>query len=270
MWAYISSFLSCVEACVAEIKSWMITNKLMLNGDKTVIIVFSAPRHSVSCDVNHINIDGHDIVPAKNVKNLGVIFDDKLSLDSHNKNICKTSLFHLKNISNIRSFLPDKAAVQLTHAFVSSRLDYCNSLLQGLPSCSIGRLQSIQNIAARILTRTREYEHITTILKNLHWLPVASRIDYTILVLTYCAINNISPAFIQQLITPYVPVRKLRSDDMCLLNVPSSRLQRFGGRSFSRAAPIMWNNLPDNIRKASNMGTFKTNLKTHLFQLAFE
>ena len=141
---------------------------LMLYGDKTFIIVFSAPRHSVSCDVNHINIDGHDIVPAKNVKNLGVIFYNKLSLDTHIKNICKTSLLYLKNISNIRSFLPDKAAVQLTHAFVLSRLDYCNSLLQGLLSCSIRRLQSIQNIAARILTRTRKYEHITPILKNLH------------------------------------------------------------------------------------------------------
>ena len=93
--------ISRIEACVAEIKSWMITNKLILNGDKTVIIVFSAPRHSVSCDVNRINIDGHDIVPAKTVKNLGVMFYDKLSLDSHIKNICKTSLFYLKNISNI-------------------------------------------------------------------------------------------------------------------------------------------------------------------------
>ena len=82
----------------------------MLNGDKTVIIVFS-----VSCDVQHININAHDIVPAKTVKILGVIFYDKLSLYSHIKNICKTSLFHLKNISNIRSFLLDKAAVQLTH-----------------------------------------------------------------------------------------------------------------------------------------------------------
>ena len=121
----------------------------------------------------------------KMFKNLGVIFDNKLSLDTHIKNICKTSLLYLKNISNIRSFLLDKAAVQLTHAFVLSRLDYCNSLLQGLLSCSIRRLQSIQNIAARILTRTRKYEHITPILKNLHWLPVAAHIDYKILLLTF-------------------------------------------------------------------------------------
>ena len=75
-----------------------------------------------------------------------------------------------------------------------SRLNYCISLLRGLPSCSIGRIQSIQNIAARILTRTRKCEHITLIIKNVHWLPVVSRIDYKILLLTYCAINNTSPA----------------------------------------------------------------------------
>ena len=119
-------------------------------------------------------IDGHDIVPAKTVKNLDGIFIDKLSLESYNKNISKTSLFHLKNMLNIHIFLPDKAAVQLTRAFVSSRVNYCNSLLQGLFSCSIRRLQYIQNIA-RIITRTRKYEH-----KNLHWLPVAPRIDYII------------------------------------------------------------------------------------------
>ena len=99
---------------------------------------------------------------------------------------------------------------------------------------------------------------------------MASGIDYKILLLTYRANNNISPAYIQQLITPYVPVRKLRSEDMCLLNVPSSRLQRFGGRNFSRAASVMWNNLPDNARKASHLVTSKTNLKTHFLKLSFD
>ena len=135
--------------------------------------------------------DGHD------VRNLGVIFYDKLTLDSHSKHICKTSLLRLKNISNICSCPPDKAAVQLTHVFVSSRLDYCNSLLHGLPSCSIRHHQSIQNIAAPILTGTSTCEqgkHITPILKNLHWLPVTSRINYKIMLLTYCVINKTSPA----------------------------------------------------------------------------
>ena len=91
------------------------------------------------------------------------------------------------SIYRIFMYIIYTAAVQLTHAFVSSRLDYCNSLLHGLHSCSIRRLQSIQNIAARLLKKLR--------------------IDYKILLFTYCAINNISPAYIQQLITPYVPVR---------------------------------------------------------------
>ena len=104
--------------------------------------------------------------------------------------------------------------------------------------CSPYKILQHASSRGRILTSARKYEHITPILKNLHWLPVASRIGYKILLLTYCAINKISPAYIQQLITPYVPARELRSEDMCLLNVPSSRLQRFGGRSFNRAALV--------------------------------
>ena len=193
--------------------------------------MFSVPRHSVSCDVNHINIDGHDIVPAKTLKSRCYL------------NICKTSLFHLKNTSNIHSFLPDKAAVQLTHAFVSSQLDYCNSLLQGLPSCSIRRLQSIQNITARILKRTHTYQHITPIL---------------------------SPAYIQQLITPYVSACKLRSEDMSTQCTIQQAATIWWKEFQYRAAPVMWSNLPDNIQKALYLVTFKTNLKTHLFKLSFE
>ena len=130
----------------------------MLNGDKTLIIVFSAPHHSASCDVNHTSIDGHEIVPAKTVKNLGVIFDSHINLQD--------ITFSSEEYSNINSFLPDKAAVQLTQASVSSRLDYCNSLLHGLPSCSIRRLQSIQNIAARILMRTHKYKRPMKLMRN--------------------------------------------------------------------------------------------------------
>ena len=89
-----------IEACVAEIKTWMITYKLVLNGDKTVIIVLTALRHSFSCAMHHINIDSHDIVLATSHKSGGYFFRDELSLDSHIKHMCNTLLFHLKNISN--------------------------------------------------------------------------------------------------------------------------------------------------------------------------
>ena len=104
------------------------------------------------------------------VKNLSLIFDKNLNMEVHVKYLCRSCMFHLRNISNIRRLLSHKIAEQLIHACVTSRLDYCNSLLSGLPSSTICHLQRVQNIAARILTRTKKYERITPVLQHLHWL----------------------------------------------------------------------------------------------------
>ena len=91
----------------------------------------------------------------------------------------------LKNIADIRRYLEKQAAEKLIHAFVGSRLDYCNSLLVGIPETSLAKLQIVQNIAARILTGTRKYDHMTPVLYKLHWLPVKYRIEYKIILMTY-------------------------------------------------------------------------------------
>ena len=85
---------------------------------------------------------------------------------------------HLRNISKIRHVLSQKDAKKLVHAFVTSRLDYCNSLLSGSSSKSLETLQLVQNSAARVLTRTRKRDHISPVLASLHWLPVKSRITF--------------------------------------------------------------------------------------------
>ena len=88
---------------------------------------------------------------------------------------CNAS-FALKRIGNIRQYLDQPAAEKLIHAFVSSELDYCNSLLFGLPGKEISKLQRVQNSAARLITKTRKTDHITPILRKLHWPPVHKRI----------------------------------------------------------------------------------------------
>ncbi len=122
-------------------------------------------------------------VTSSTVKNLGVILDSNLSFEKHISNVSKTAFFHLRNIAKLQNMLPVSDAEK--HAFMTSRLDYCNALLAACPASSINKLQIVQNAAARVLTRSRKYDHITPILQSLHWLPIKFRISYKILLLTY-------------------------------------------------------------------------------------
>ena len=171
---------------------------------------------------------------------------------------------HLRNIAKIRHSLSQKDTEILVHAFISSKLDSCNSLLYGLPQTLIDRLQAVQNCAARLVTRSRKHDHITPILKQLHWLPVYSRIKYKILLLTFKALHRLAPPHITEMLQPYKPSRSLRSSSKRLLTIPSAKLKKYGCRSFSSAAPTIWNSLPEPIRNHDDISKFKTYIKTFL------
>ena len=187
----------------------------------------------------------------------------------HINNICKSSFYHLRNIARIRKYISFKTAETLVHAFITSKLDHCNSVLFGLPKNLIDKLQAVQNAAARLISLTRKHDHITPVLIDLHWLPVAHRIKFKLLLLTFKALNGLTPIYIQELITTYKPPRTLRSSSHLVLATKSYNLKSYGLRSFSVSAPLLWNSLPSSIRDASDITLFKTLLKTYLFKLAF-
>ena len=139
-----------VEHCVEEIDKWMMSNKLKLNDDKTALIAFSSKLRPRPC-LSSVQIGSECIEHSNTVRNLGVLFDQTLSLGEHVSKLCKSSHYHLRNISKIRKYLDENSTETLVHAFVSSKLDYCNALLIGLPKYKIERLQSVLNTAARII-----------------------------------------------------------------------------------------------------------------------
>ncbi len=213
-----------------------------------------------------LTFDGCSVDSSSSVRNLGVLFDSNLSFDSHVSSICKTAFFHLKNISKLR---PMSNAEMFIHAFMTSRLDYCNALLGGCSARLINKLQMVQNAAARVLTRTRKYDHISLVLSTLHWLPIKHCIDFKILLITYKALNGLAPQYLSELLSHYSPSRPLRSQNSGHLIIPRISKSTASGRSFSCLAPKLWNNLPNTVREADTLCQFKSRLKTHLFNLAY-
>ena len=127
---------------------------------------------------------------------------------------------------------------------------------------------SYQNAAARMLTRTRKFDHISPVLRNLHWLPIRQRIKYKLLLLTWKALHGMAPPYIQDLLKEYAPTRNLRSSSQHLLDSARTSTS-YGDRAFSAVAPALWNALPTDIRESQSIDTFCSKLKTHLFSSAF-
>ena len=190
-----------------------------------------------------------------------------LQFKSHISDVCKSSFYHLRNISRIRRYLTSETTEMVVHAFVTSKLDYCNSLLYGLPKFLIAKLQSVQNSAGCLVCTTRKFDHITRTLIDLHWLPIRHRIVFKILLLVYKSLNDKAPLYLSDLLTYRRSSYSLRSVSNGDLVEPSSKMRTYGDRSFAVCAPRLWNSLPLSIRRSSSVDTFKNVLKTYLFKM---
>ena len=194
-----------------------------------------------------------------------VIFDESLSFIKHIKNCRKNSFHILRNIRHIRHHFTKSGFETLIHAFVMSRIDYCNSLFVKLPKSSLKLLQSVQNFAARLVFRRSLYCHIKPLLSELHWLPVISRIDFKILLITYKVVHFSVPKYLSSILHFKNPPYNIRHHDDLMLEEPRSHSVRMADRAFSVRAPELWNSLPYEIRASSSICIFKKRLKTFLF-----
>ena len=159
------------------------------------------------------------------------------------------------------------------NAFVTSHLDYGNSLLYGINKTELNKLQLVQNAAARVIDKKLKYDHITQTRKDLHWLPIEARIKFKILCLTWQALNvKKSPGYLQDLIKRRKKTNhNVRNNDKNLLRDPDrNKYTKYGDRAFQHAAPKLWNVLPSHIQDSEDIKMFKKKLKTHLFEKYYE
>ena len=259
-----------LEGCIKDIKAWAIQNKMKFNDAKTEIMHFHS--HFVASNPPSTLTIGDSLVDITHeARNLGILFEDTLSMEKHIANVCRAGWACIRRIGKLRKYLDAAATEKLAHAFITSRIDCCNSLLLGLPDKMILHLQRLQNATARLVCCAKRSEHITPLLHRLHWLPVQQRIIFKTLLLTFKCLHNMAPAYLCELISRYKPRRTLRSSTLTLLEVPPlPRTVSYGAWTFAAQAPSLWNELPESIRSIDSISHFKRSVKTHLFNQYYQ
>ena len=242
------------ESCFLSVKAWMLSNKFKLNDEKTEAMLVG-PRQSINLTKAESNqIGGKNISLNPHVKKSWCV----LRYHSVNGTVYQPfvllAYLAMRQIASIRRYLTEqKTTVRLVCSFVLSRLDYCNATLAGLPATHIARLQRIQNNAARLVLQKSKRQHVTPLLKQLHWLPIQTRIDYKLATLAFGHFDGSLPQYLSSRLDIYQPSRSLLSSKDRLLRVPRWKLKKsFGYRSFSYQGPVVWNSLPTDLKPSSS------------------
>jgi hypothetical protein len=259
-----------LEQAIKAIKVFMVKNKLKLNDDKTEVIFLGTKYRLDQLNSGEVEIGDCEIKPAEKVKNLGIILDKHLTMEDQVKQTYRSGFYHIKNLWKIRKFLNAEQANIAAHAFITSKLDYGNALLGGAPKYLTKKLQTVQNAAARVVTKTGKYDHISHKLRELNWLPVNYRIKYKLNLLTWKALNGQSPDYLSDMIVKRQTERVLRSGHTNVLNIPKTELKTMGDKAFSVVAPKMWNVLPKDLRMNEHCLSFKSGLKAHYINEAYK
>jgi len=262
-----------LEQCVTAIGDWCASRRLQLNPSKTEFIWFGTRVSLKKSAANDLSLRvGSDVItPVNAVRNLGVTFDSELTMQRHVNKVASVCFHHIRRLKQIRRLLGPDLTAALFSAFVLSRLDYCNAILAGLPRSTIAPLQRAQNAAARVIARLSPRDHVTSTLRELHWLPVPYRITYKLCLLMHLIHTGQAPSYLTDIVTQTATVSsrsRLRSASSLRYEQPRTRL-KLGQRAFSYAAPAAWNTLPTSLQQISDTETFKRHLKTFLFCQAF-
>ena len=193
-------------------------------------------------------------------------FDSELKHTAHVNKLTSTSYHTLHNIGRVRHLLDKPTTQTLIQALVLSRLDYCNSLLLGIPKYNIQKIQRIQNMACRLINQLPGHSRVLDYMKNLHWLKIPERIEYKVLTIMYKGIHNSAPQYLQELVMQdRSHNRSLRPVTNSKLPTTLSRLTLVHESSFRSQGPRLWNNLPNDIVAAEDIAVLKLNLKLIYF-----
>ena len=247
-----------IPHCLNFIGNWMNRHFLKLNPSKSQVIIFYPKAHSGQLVFDNLMLmDGSSIEITQQVYNLGVTFDSPLTFSPHITSTISQGYNLIRDVVGIRRYLSLEHLKTLVNSIIIGKVDNCNSLLYGISAYDRDRLQKFQNSCARTIYRKKKYDHVSGILKELHWLPSEARTYFKILCYVYKCIHDLAPSYLSELIT-------IKRSHNLSLAIPRCRTQ-VGDRAFKCAGPRLWNALPVEVRMLGTLDRFKARLKHHLF-----
>ena len=217
--------------CIDDIAGWMEANHLKLNISKTEAIRFPNGRSIHKIPNRLVRIVKDSIIPSKNVKIMGVWLDRDLSMKTHINMILKSGFISLRQMKSIKDLLSIESLKTLASALVLSSIDCGNIILAKLSKYQKNRLQSLINTAARLITGTKKYDHISPVLRDLHWLKIDERIDYKVLLLVFKCLRNEGLAYLLknfEMLPSILGKQKLRAANSLKVVSGESRLKTIG------------------------------------------
>ena len=184
-----------------SVNLWLDANGLCLNPDKSeATVIGTSARQRSEQSIDDITVAGALVPITRTVRSLGVTLDNTLSFDDHVNNVCKAAHYHIRALRHIRRCVSLNDAKAVAAVMVLSWLDYCNSILNGMSSSNLNKLQRVQNVLARTVMMTNRCEHITPVLAELHWLPLTARIEFKLPLLTFKILTSHQPSYLLSLI----------------------------------------------------------------------
>jgi len=247
----------------------MCSNRLQLNPVKTEIVWFSPSHRQFQIPQVPFRVGMATIAPSSVVRDLGIYLDSSLSMTTHISKTVSNCFSTMRLIRSVRRSVSNAVLPLLVTALVLSRIDYGNATLVGLPTRQLCQLQSVLHAAARIIFSARKFDHVTPLLRELHWLRVPERITFKLASLVFRCLNGTAPVYLADSInrTDVVETRRslrLRCSSLTAVDVPV-----IGDRAFPVAASRAWNSLPSFVKSASSLSTFKRYLKMYLFAVSY-
>lgn len=268
----IAQLRSRVSTCVVGVASWMQSNRLQLNAAKTEVLWCSSARRQHQIPDDPLIVGSDPVLPVQSVRDLGIYIDSDLSMRTHVTRTVSSCFAVLRQIRSIRRSVSQSVLQSLVVSLVLSRLDYGSATLAGLPACLLGRLQSVLNAAARLVYASRKYDHVTPLLRDLHWLRVPERIAFRLSVLAYRCQHGLAPPYLADDLHRVADVdsrRRLRSASTAALVAPATSHSTIGDRAFPVAAARAWNSLPPSVTSSPSLPVFRRRLKTELYARSY-